>query len=236
MTAWISAATTSVTGERTLKGLLHGLLATPLLLLAWDVYGELMAPGSRLGADPGGTVVLYLGIWTIRLLLLSLALSSLRRLTGNARWLRYRRMVGLWAFTYLVLHFLAYLGFLAVFDLAVIGEDIFERPYITVGFAALLLLVPLALTSTNGWRRRLGRRWVQLHRVTYLAMTFGILHFFWLTKDGFAEVALYGALFAALMIERALTGGWFRLRGATRWPQRARPDTVRYPPSRYRRP
>ncbi|MEM8766601.1 MAG: ferric reductase-like transmembrane domain-containing protein [Pseudomonadota bacterium] len=210
MTAWISVATTSVAGERTLKGLLHGLLALPLLLLVWDVYGEIAAPGSRLGADPGGAVVLYLGIWAIRLLLLSLAVSSLRRLSGNARLLRYRRMIGLWAFAYLLLHFLAYLGFLAVFDLAVIGEDIFERPYITVGFAALLLLVPLAVTSTNGWRRRLGRRWVQLHRASYLAMALGLLHFFWLTKDGFAEVALYGLLFAALMTERVLNGGLSR--------------------------
>ncbi len=208
MTAWISVATTSATGERTLKGLLHGLLAIPLLLLAWDIYGEIAAPGSRLGADPGGAVVLYLGIWAIRLLLLSLAVSSLRRLSGNARYLRYRRMIGLWAFTYLALHFLAYLGFLAVFDLAVIGEDVFERPYITVGFAALLLLIPLAVTSTNGWRRRLGRRWVQLHRASYLAMALGLLHFFWLTKDGFAEVALYGLLFGALMVERAMASGW----------------------------
>jgi sulfoxide reductase heme-binding subunit YedZ len=184
------------------KILLFVLLSIPLVLLGWDIAGELRQPGSRLGADPATAVVLELGTWAIRILLLSLMVSTLRRLTNTPQLLRFRRMIGLFAFAYVTLHFCAYLGFLAGFDWQAIKEDLVDRTYITVGFLALLLLVPLAVTSTNGWRRRLGRRWLKLHRLVYVIVSLGLLHYFWLTKDGFEEGALYLAVFAVLMLER----------------------------------
>ena len=211
MTAWIWPAIS----DRTLRIVLFLLLAAPLLVLGWDVLGELNQPGSRLGADPGKAIVLTLGQWAIRLLLLGLAVSTARRVFGMPRLMRFRRMVGLFAFTYVGLHFSAYLGFLAGFDWQVIVEDIGERPYISAGFLGLLLLVPLALTSTGGWRRRLGRRWLQLHRAVYLVIGLGLVHLFWLTKDGYDEFAAYLLLFALLMAERGLR----RWRSAQRLPQ-----------------
>ena len=115
-------------------------------------------------------------------------------------------MLGLFAFTYVCLHFLAYLAFLTGFDWRVIGEDLGERPYITVGFLALVLLAPLAITSTRGWRLRLGRTWQKLHRAIYAVVGLGLLHHFWLTKDGYGESVLYALLFLALMGERLRTG------------------------------
>lgn len=211
MTAWIWPAIT----DRPLKILLFLVLAAPLLVLGWEVLGELNQPGSRLGADPGKAIVLTLGQWAIRLLLLSLAVSTARRVFGAPRLIRFRRMIGLFAFTYVCLHFSAYLGFLAGFDWNVIAEDIGERPYISAGFLGLLLLVPLAITSTNGWRRRLGRRWAQLHRAVYLVVGLGLIHLFWLTKDGYGEFAAYLLLFVLLMAER----GFRRWRSAQRLPQ-----------------
>ena len=203
MTAWTFLVTTEpAINQRIWKVVLFLVLAVPLALLGYDIAGDLRVPGSRLGADPATAVVLELGTWGIRILLLTLAVSTLRRLLKAPRLLRYRRMVGLFAFAYVVLHFLSYLGFLAGFDWSTIKRDLVERTYITVGFPALLLLVPLAVTSTNGWRRQLGRRWVILHRLVYLVIALGLLHYFWLTKDGFAEGVLYLALFLGLMLER----------------------------------
>jgi sulfoxide reductase heme-binding subunit YedZ len=157
-----------------------------------------------LGADPGNEVVLILGGWAIRALLLTLSVSTLRRALSFPRIIRYRRMIGLFAFTYVVLHFLSYLTFLAGFEWRTIEEDLVERTYITVGFLALVGLIPLAVTSTVGWRRRLGRRWQQLHRLIYPIMGLALLHYFWLTRDGYGEGALYLVLFLGLMLERAV--------------------------------
>lgn len=198
--AWTFPAIT----DPRLKPLIFLLLGTPLLVLGYDLVGELRLPGSRLGADPGKAVLLYLGEWGLWMLLLTLAVSSLRRLTGRAALMRFRRMIGLYAFAYLCLHFLAYLGFLAGFEWRRIVEDLSERPYITVGFLALLALLPLAVTSTAGWRRRLGRRWIRLHRAIYPAFVLGLLHHFWLTKDGYGESVLYLTLFMLLMAERVM--------------------------------
>ena len=143
---------------RGLKPLVFCLLAVPLALLGFDVWRELQVPGSGFGPDPGEEVVHHLGSWGLRVLLLTLAVSPASRVLRKPRLIRFRRMAGLWAFAYLVLHFTAYLGLLAGFEFATITEDIVKRPYITVGFLALVLLVPLAATSTRGWQRRLGRR------------------------------------------------------------------------------
>ena len=198
--AWISPAIT----DSHLKPFVFVLLGSPLLWLGYDLALEISTPGSRLGADPGKAVLLYLGEWGMWMLLLTLAVSSVRRLTGVAALMRYRRMVGLYAFTYLALHFLAYLWFLAGFEWHRIVEDISERPYISVGFLALLLLVPLAVTSTRSWRRRLGRSWLRLHRAVYAVLVLGLLHHFWLTKDGYGESVLYLTLFVLLMAERIM--------------------------------
>lgn len=197
-TAWIFPAIT----DRLANIFLFAALSLPLAVLGYDVLGELNLPGSRLGADPAQAIVHRLGEWSIWMLLATLSVSTLRHLSGRARLLRFRRMVGLFAFGYLCLHFLAYLVYLADLDWQLIVADLSERPYITVGFLGLLLLVPLAVTSTNGWRRRLGARWQLLHRLIYVVVPLGLIHHYWLTKDDYAETVLYALLFALLMLER----------------------------------
>ncbi|MBW8311196.1 MAG: sulfoxide reductase heme-binding subunit YedZ [Rhizobium sp.] len=173
--------------------------------MAWLVRAVV---GDGLGADPVAAITHFTGDWALRLLLLGLALTPLRRLLGQAWLLRFRRLVGLYAFFYACLHLATYL----VLDLggfwAQVFQDIAKRPYITVGFTAWLLLVPLALTSTRGWMRRLGRRWGQLHRAVYLAGALAVLHFLWLVKSDLREPAIYAAVLAVLLGLRL----WWRLR------------------------
>lgn len=190
--------------DRLLKSVVFALLAGPLAWLAWAIAGEIAVPGSRLGADPPEAVVRFLGEWSIRILLVTLSLSSVRRLLKQPWTIRVRRMAGLFAFTYVVTHFVAYLGLLAEFDWRLIREDLTDRRYITVGFAALVCLLPLAVTSTRNWQRRLGARWRRLHSLVYVIVPLGILHLFWLTKDGYAESATYLAWYLLLMGERLL--------------------------------
>lgn len=172
---------------------------------AWAVAAILIdidQPGRMLGADAPETLLLHFGEWGLRFLLLTLVFSSLRRRAGWAQALRYRRMTGLAAFTYLSLHLLVYLALLAGFSFARISEDLTERTYITAGFAAWMVLVPLAITSTRGWQTRLRRQWLALHRLIYLAIPLGILHLLWLTKAGYDEALLYALVYGALMLER----------------------------------
>ncbi len=199
-----SAFISSAAFDRAAKPVLFILLSLPLGWLAFAILGELNVPGSRLGADPAVEVVRFLGEWSIRLLLLTLSVSSVRRIARFPKVLQLRRMIGLFAFSYVVCHFTAYLGFLAGFDLALIEEDLVERTYITVGFTGLLLLIPLAVTSTNGWRRRLGATWRKLHRAIYLIVPLGLVHLLWLTKDQYGEVVLYSLIFVVLMLERVV--------------------------------
>jgi len=177
-------------------------LGAPLLWLGYAVAVEVGNPGAALGADPGEAVVLYLGEWGMRMLLLALAVTPLRRRLGWPALARLRRLVGLFAFSYLVAHLLAYLAFLAAFDLAAIVEDLTERTYITAGAAGVLALLPLALTSTRGWQRRLGRGWRALHRLVFVAAGLGLLHLLWLTREGYGEVLAYGAVYLLVMGER----------------------------------
>ena len=191
--------------DRAAKPVLFVLLSLPLGWLVFAILGELSVPGSHLGADPAVEVVRFLGEWSIRLLLLTLSVSSVRRIARFPKVLQLRRMIGLFAFSYVVCHFTAYLGFLAEFDLVLIEEDLVERTYITVGFTGLLLLVPLAVTSTNGWRRRLGATWRKLHRAIYIIVALGLVHLAWLTKDQYGEVVLYSLIFVVLMLERVVS-------------------------------
>jgi sulfoxide reductase heme-binding subunit YedZ len=158
--------------------------------------------GLSLGANPIETLLHRLGIWGLNFLLITLAVTPLRFLTGKNWLIRFRRMLGLFAFFYLLMHFLVYTGLDQRFDLQAIFEDIAERPYITIGFSALVLLIPLAVTSTNGMMRRLGRRWQKLHRLVYLIAILGVWHFYWQVKLDTLEAVIYAGILALLFAYR----------------------------------
>ena len=187
---------------RFLKPLVFCLLAVPLVLLGVDVWREIRLPGSGFGPDPGEEIVHHLGSWGLRTLLITLAVSPASRLFRVPALVRYRRMAGLWAFTYVVLHFGAYLWLLGGFALETLAGDIVKRPYITVGFLALMMLIPLAVTSTRRWQRRLGRRWKTLHRLVYPAAAAAWVHLLWLSKGGFMDPFVYGLVLVLLFAER----------------------------------
>jgi len=165
----------------------------PLAVLLADLSG------GRLGAEPIRAAELRTGIWALTLLVVTLAITPLRRLTGWNVLGGYRRMLGLFAFTYVCLHFLTWFGVDQFFALAYIGKDIVKRPYITVGFASFLLMIPLAITSTNKMMRRLGRRWQQLHRLVYVTAAFGVWHYYWQVKRDVREPLVYAAILAVLL-------------------------------------
>ena len=155
-----------------------------------------------LGPDPGRELTLELGEWALRLLLLSLAVTPVRKLTGFGKLVRYRRMLGLFALLYAVLHVASYLGFMLALDWRVLLEDLYKRPYIIVGALAVLILLVLGATSTKGMMRKLGKRWAKLHRLVYLAGGLVVLHFFWLVKSDYTEPLIYGVIYLALMLLR----------------------------------
>ena len=156
-------------------------------------------PGFDLGADPSRFVLDTLAKTALNLLLLTLAVTPLQRLTRNAQLLRLRRMLGLFAFSYALLHFLVYLGPYRGFDWQEIAKDIGKRPYMTLGFCALLLLTPLAATSNDRMMRRLGRRWQRLHRLVYPAAALAVLHFWKMLKHEYRQPLLYAAILALLL-------------------------------------
>lgn len=171
-----------------------------LLPAAWLVYGVF---ADALGANPVETITNTTGIWTLRLLVVTLAITPVRWLTGWNRLIQYRRMLGLFAFFYGTLHFLTYfiLDHSLMFD--GVWEDIVQRPYITAGFTAFVLMIPLALTSTQGWIRRLGgRRWNLLHKLIYVSAALGVLHYFWKVKLDATNPLLYAAIVATLLAVR----------------------------------
>jgi len=177
-----------------IKGLLFTACLLPLVSL---VHGLL---NDSLGANPIEAVTRGLGEWTLRLLLLTLAVTPLRRLTGLPWLIQFRRMLGLYTFFYAALHLLSYVWLDQFFDWGEIWKDILKRPFITVGFAAFLLLVPLAATSTHAMIRRLGgRRWRSLHRSIYPIAVLGVLHYWWLVKKDVTQPAIYAALLAILL-------------------------------------
>ena len=185
------------------KALLHAAALTPLAILGMQVWEVWQTGNDALGADPVAEIEHRLGLWALRLLMATLAITPLRQLTGQAVLVRFRRMLGLYAFFYACLHFSAYL----VLDLrgywTLIFEEIAKRPYITVGFSAWLLLLPLAVTSTKGWIKRLGRNWARLHKLVYAAGVLAVLHFWWLVKSDIREPALYAGILALLLGWRA---------------------------------
>jgi len=158
-----------------------------------------------LGANPAEYITRATGDWTLRFLLITLAVTPVRELLGWNWLLRLRRMLGLYAFFYSVVHLSSYVSFDHLFQAGEILADIVKRPFITVGFAALLLMVPLAVTSTNAMVRRLGaKRWLALHRLVYVIAPLGVLHFWWMVKSDVSEPAIYAVILALLLGYRAL--------------------------------
>ncbi|MBS98120.1 MAG: sulfoxide reductase heme-binding subunit YedZ [Oceanospirillaceae bacterium] len=153
----------------------------------------------QLGADPAQTIVTTLGIWTLRLLFVTLAVTPCRRLLGWLWLQRYRRMLGLYTLFYATLHLLSVATFILGWRPDLIGYELSERPYIIVGFIAWLGLVPLGITSTKGWIKRLGKRWQQLHYLIYPISLLALLHFAWLIRAGYGEVLAYGIILSLLL-------------------------------------
>ncbi|MEW5769153.1 MAG: protein-methionine-sulfoxide reductase heme-binding subunit MsrQ [Pseudomonadota bacterium] len=178
---------------RVIKTIVFALCLLPLGHLVHGVATD------GLGANPIEAVTRGLGDWALRLLLVTLAVTPLRRLAG-LDWLpRLRRMLGLFAFFYAALHVLSYVWLDQFFDWAFILKDIIKRPFITVGFLSFLLLIPLAATSTNAMMRRLGRNWRRLHRAVYAIGVLAVLHFWWMVKADIREPALYAGILALLL-------------------------------------
>lgn len=170
-----------------------------LLPFGWLLYGAL---ANTLGANPAEALIRATGDWTLRFLCITLAVTPLRVWTGQPALARFRRMLGLFAFFYVVLHFLSYAWLDMGLDLATIAKDIPKRPFALVGFLALLLMIPLAATSFNRAIKALGAaRWQALHRLVYAIVLLGLLHFFWMkaAKNDFGEVAIYAVVIAVLL-------------------------------------
>ncbi|MDV7339498.1 protein-methionine-sulfoxide reductase heme-binding subunit MsrQ [Terasakiella sp. A23] len=166
----------------------------------WLVYGTF---NGLLGANPIETILRDLGDWALRFILLGLAISPVRRVTGWAWVMRYRRMIGLYAFFYAFMHLAIYIGVDHFFDWATIGKDIVKRPYITIGMSALLLLIPLAVTSPKAMVRKMGAgRWKKLHKLVYPIAIAGVVHFFLLVKADVREPLVYAAILVVLLGER----------------------------------
>ena len=189
MTRWLPGSRQVVR----IKGALFVLCLVPLARL---VYGGF---ANSLGANPIETITRSTGWWTLFLLMATLSVTPLRKLTGANWLLRLRRMLGLFAFFYACTHFLTFIWFDHWFDAAEILKDVVKRPFVTIGFAAFLLFLPLAFTSTNAMVRRLGRNWQRLHRLVYVIATFGVIHFWWLVKRDITEPVIFAAVLAVLL-------------------------------------
>lgn len=174
----------------------------PLGALVWRALHH------GLGANPVEFIQLATGDWTLRFLVFTLCITPFRKLFKLPDLIRFRRMLGLFAFFYVCLHFLTYLGPDQSFDLAAMWKDVYKRPFITVGFLGFVLLIPLAITSTAGWIRRLGgKRWQMLHRLIYITAIAGVIHYYWKVKSDVRLPLFYAALVGILLLWRL--GDWF---------------------------
>jgi sulfoxide reductase heme-binding subunit YedZ len=153
----------------------------------------------RLGINPVEDLELTTGIWTLRFLIVTLAVTPVRRLSGWNRVIQYRRMFGLFTFFYVCVHFAIYIGVDQFFAFGFILKDVVKRPFITMGFTAFVLMIPLALTSTKGWIRRLGRRWQLLHRLIYISAVCAAVHYLWKVKVMIGSPVYYAIVIAALL-------------------------------------
>ena len=179
----------------------------PFVLLSWGLLR------GDLGINPVETLQHTTGDWTLRFLIFTLAITPLRKTFKLPELIRYRRMLGLFAFFYVVLHFLTYLGPDQSFNFSGMWDDVAKRKFVTVGFAAFVLLTPLAATSTAGMIRRLGgKRWQALHRLIYICAILGVIHYYWLVKSDVRKPLFYGALVAILLLWR-VWDSYFRGKG-----------------------
>lgn len=185
---------------RAIKVLVFVTCLGPLGVLTWKAWHEL------LGANPVDVITRSTGKWTLVFLLLTLSVTPVRRLLAMPWLIRFRRMLGLFAFFYATLHLMTYVWLDKFFDLQAMLHDIAKRKFITAGMTAVALMVPLALTSTSGWIRRLGgKRWQKLHRLIYFSASAGVVHFLWLVKADRRRPIAYGAVLAALLLFRLAT-------------------------------
>ena len=184
---------------RALKVMVFVLCLGPVAVLTWKGFHDL------LGANPIDVITRTTGRWTLTFLLITLGITPLRRLTGMPWMIRFRRMVGLYAFFYGCLHLMTYVWLDKFFDVHEMLHDILKRRFITAGMTGWLLMLPLALTSTTGWIRRLGgKRWQKLHRLIYFSAAAGVIHFIWLVKADLRKPLTFGAILAALLAYRAI--------------------------------
>jgi sulfoxide reductase heme-binding subunit YedZ len=177
------------------KPIVFLLCLAPAALVVTDAF-ELTG---QLSANPIEDVLDRFGNWTIRFIMITLAVTPLRRLTGWNWLVRFRRMLGLFTFFYALMHFLTWLILDQGLLMSAIAEDLIERPFITIGFAALLLLVAMAVTSTNGMRRRMGRRWDKLHYSAYAVGILGVWHYWWQVKKDTSDAWIYAVILAVLL-------------------------------------
>lgn len=178
-----------------------GVFVLLLLPFLWMVFQVLFA-AEQLGPDPAAHLVRQSGSWAIRFILLALAMTPLRIFTGSTVWIRLRRMVGLYAFFYAVVHFTVYYVFWLQLDFQRIWDEIAHRPYIIVGAIALLLYIPLAITSTQVWKKRLKRHWLTLHKLVYLIGILAVIHMTWLKKVGLYDTWPYALILVFLFAVR----------------------------------
>jgi methionine sulfoxide reductase heme-binding subunit len=198
-----------------MKAPVFALCLSPVLLLVWRGFS------GGLGANPIEFITHATGDWTLRFLAITLAVTPLRKLLRLPELVRFRRMLGLFAFFYGCLHFMTYLWLDKFFSWAEIAKDVVKRPFITAGFTAFVLLMPLAVTSTAGWIRRLGgKRWQMLHRLVYVSAVAGVVHYYWLVKSDITLPVFYGAIVGLLLAYRAATrlSGILRARSSAKSP------------------
>jgi len=188
-----------ILSSRWVKVPVFALCLVTALLLGWrDLNGDL-------GANPIEFITHWTGDWTIRFLCITLSITPLRRLLRLPDLIRFRRMLGLFGFFYASLHFLTWFVLDKFFDWNEILKDVVKRPFITAGFTAFVLLIPLAVTSTIGWIRRLGgKRWQMLHRLIYVSACAGVVHYYWLVKSDIRLPVFYGAIVAVLLVYRLM--------------------------------
>lgn len=188
--------------SRVAKPLVFVLCLLPLSSIVWRIfYGDL-------GSDPIETITFATGDWTLRFLLITLAVSPFRQWFGLSALLRFRRMLGLYVFFYACCHFLIWFIIDHALSFGDMVEDIIDRPYITFGFSALMLLIPLAVTSNNAMVRKLGRRWKKLHQLVYAIIILGVLHYLWLTKADYLEPGIYALIAGVLLFQRLNYKKW----------------------------
>ena len=202
-----------------IQGLLKSKFAKPLIFLlcllpmasiVWRIFfGDL-------GSDPIETITFATGDWTLRFLLITLAVTPFRQWFGLSSLVRFRRMLGLYVFFYACCHFLVWFILDHALSFSEMIEDIIDRPYITFGFSALMLLIPLAITSNNAMVRKLGRRWKKLHQLVYAIIILGVLHYLWLTKADYLEPGIYAVIAGILLFQRLNFKKWQLFKFMTR--------------------